>query len=103
MAIYTAAPYRGYRFHAAIISLTGTLDVRYEAISIVTSNGRFWPRAPIGEPEPNGRFRGGAAVHRREATDRTRPVAVRRTLEKRTFARSSFSALNGHCDQPTQG
>jgi len=36
---------------------------------------RSWPRAPVDAPGLNGRLRGGAVVHRCEATDRTRPWA----------------------------
>ena len=43
------------------------------------ANGRFWPRAPIGEPEPNGRFRGIAAVGSTKLNGRKGSFTVNRS------------------------
>src|SRR5258708_1503180 len=48
---------------------------RFREIWISALTDSSWPIAPVRAPRRNVRCRGGAVVHRREATDRTRPEA----------------------------
>jgi hypothetical protein len=75
-------------------------DRPFPTCEFLPANFRSWPVRDARCAERNVRNPGGAAVHRRQATDRTRPYAAGRTSQEQPFNESSYPATGADwCDR----